>query len=91
MGELYTARGAGYCTGIIGAGLILEYKINITKENYLCICLVILGIATMLQTTCTNLHLMAFEVYLSGYSIGGFDTFCNIMVPEMWGARVQPW
>ena len=81
----------GYGLGIIGSGLILRYKMNISKEHYLCICLVVISGATVLQSVCQNFGLMLFATLLSGLAMGGFEVYCNVLFTECWGKRVQPW
>ena len=90
MGELFAARGAGYFLGIVLSGLVLKLNIPITKEQYLMLSILVLGISS-LQTTCSSFRSMAVEVFITGVATGGFDTNCNIILPELWGPRVQPW
>lgn len=92
FGFAFTTRGIGYLCGTVGSAFISEVpRFPVSKEVMVCIAVVVTGLATGLIAGVDSYDAVLFLFWVQGFGFGGVDTFANVVLPELWGARVQPW
>lgn len=92
MGMAFTARGIGYTIGTITAALILSQKRQLlSKEMLASISLIIAGMMALLVTITDSFFLVLIWFGIQGMGFGGIETMVNVVMPAIWGRRVQPW
>jgi hypothetical protein len=90
FGELFTSRGIGFFLGtLLSAAVVESVKVNIPKHVYVCISIIITGIATLLFSMTTSFLYMNGLVFCQGLGFGGVHTFSTLALMEMWGQRCQ--
>ncbi len=92
MGLAFPARGIGYSVGTIAAAAILSQKRQFaSKEMLASFALIVAGVMTLLVTVTNNFHLVLVWFSIQGMGFGGIETMVNVVMPSIWGRRVQPW
>jgi len=92
VGELFTARGAGYAAGAVITGFFLnrqwvaidQIASFVLNVLVFCACIVAMARATDLDT-------MMVLVGINAITMGYFDTYCCFLLSEVWGGDVGPW
>ena len=79
--------GAAGCPALIEQfEIFAKYKIY-----YLIVCLAVMSLTCGLASNASTLYALLGEMFCQGLALGGFDTICNCLLPEIWLLRVQPW
>jgi MFS family permease len=80
----------GYLAGTLGSALLIEikffkgYKMLLASSGIL-----LSGVALALMPHAVNVSAMYVLIVLQGLGFGSIDSLCNIVLPEIWGDRVQ--
>lgn len=92
FGYAFTARGIGYFFGtIISASLIEMPSKKLPLMPLSCASILLTGISTGILPLVEHYTVILATFVLQGIGAGGIDCFCNCVIPEMWGARMNPW
>lgn len=93
LGILFTSRGIGFMCGTVVYTLYVtfDYSKYLRNEILITISVAIAGIGSCLLLIMTNLWVIMMVVFVQGFVFAGIDIIANILLPNLWKSRVQPW
>jgi FHS family Na+ dependent glucose MFS transporter 1 len=92
MGIMFTSRGIGYLFGIGLSGLLLNWKNNpFSKEFVASLSQIITGIILFSIHKINNFYICIILFIIQGSFFGIINNVTNVLLPELWEKRVQPW
>ena len=91
LGYVFIARGIGYMIGTIFSAGTIEISRIMKKYQLLILSLGVFssGLALGIMGGVSNPAGMYILIALQGFGFGFVDTIGNIILPELWGNRVQ--
>jgi MFS family permease len=91
LGYVFIARGLGYMFGTVFSAGSIEISAVMKKHQVLVLALGVLcsGLSLGIMTVVTKIVGMYILIVIQGFGFGFVDTVGNIILPELWGNRVQ--
>ena len=81
---------SGYLAGTLGSAMLIELScLKDSKMVLASLGIFLSGIALALMPHAVNVAAMYVLIVLQGLGFGSIDSLCNIVLPEVWGDRVQ--
>lgn len=93
LGILFTARGFGFMFGTFLYTFITTIiKNKYIKNDYIVtISVTIAGFGSFILLLFNNIWILLCIVFIQGFVFAGIDVVANILLPNLWKGRVQPW
>lgn len=91
LGYVFIARGVGYMIGTIFSAGTINISPSMKKNQVLVLTLGVLcsGLSLGIMAIVTQIVGMYILIVIQGFGFGFVDTVGNIILPELWGIRVQ--